>query len=479
MSTWRVPGLALAIVQNGRVVLARGFGQRAVGQAAAVTPDTVFAIGSISKSFTSLAFAILADEGKVSWDTPVRRYLPSFRLSDPVATDEATARDLFSHRTGLPAHDLVWYSSNFDREDLVRRLQYLPFSRPFRSTFQYSNLLVAALGYLEGRVSGSTWENLVRSRILIPLDMQRSDFSVTDSERLADVAQPYELRKDVVVRVPFKNVDAIGPAGSINSSVNDLSRFLILQLGDGTHRGRRLVSQANLQLTHTGQTAIVPLPEVFKLPELGPMSYGMGWVQTTYRGHAMVWNNGSIDGFHSLITLLPADHIGVVLLSNLGESLALEPIAYSVYDRLLGLPAVRWVDRYRELQEHFDKQTTARNGRRDSLEHAVPRGRPLSDLVGRYANPGYGTVAVTERNATLQIALNQLPAQPLIRREGDVFEVHAGEPGPLEGARAAFEIYRDGRGRLALPLEPSLQKDIVFIRARPDGASVGAVSTLP
>ena len=159
--------------------------------------------------------------------------------------------------------------------------------------------------------------------------MQKSNSSVNDRQKNADFSQPYSLKKDVVTKVPFKNIDSIGPAGSINSSINDMSRYLIFQLGDGTYNQKRVVSEKNLKLVHTGQTAIGAAPEFFTQNGLGPMTYAMGWVDTTFRGHHMVWHNGGIDGFHSLLTMLPEDKIGVVILSNLSNNSALEPIAYS------------------------------------------------------------------------------------------------------------------------------------------------------
>jgi len=237
MSTWEVPGTAVAIVRDGKVIYAKGFGYRDREHKLPVTTNTLFAIGSDSKSFTSLLFGILNDEGKVSWDEPVRTYLPEFQLADPIATAQATAVDLFSHRTGLPALDTVWYTSNFSRADLVRRLRYLKPNKEFRSRFEYCNLTVMVMGYLEGRVAGSTWEQLVHDRIFQPLGMSHSNFSVADSQKTPDFALPYGLRRRAVMQVPFKSLDAIGPAGSINSNIEDMSRYLVFQLGDGTYAG--------------------------------------------------------------------------------------------------------------------------------------------------------------------------------------------------------------------------------------------------
>ena len=247
MAEWKVPGLAVAVVRDGKVIYAKGFGYRDVEKKLPVTTDTLFAIGSVSKSFTSLVFATLNDEGKVDWDTPVRTYLPTFQLFDPIATDHATPRDMFSHRTGLPRHDFVWYSSNFGMEDLFHRLRYLKPNKEFRAGYEYNNLTIMTMGYLEGKVANSTWQDLVRTRIFQPLGMQRSDLSVDDMQKSSDFSQPYSVKDDVVTKVPFKNIDGIAPAGSINSSINEMSHYMILHLGDGTYEGKRIVSEKNLR----------------------------------------------------------------------------------------------------------------------------------------------------------------------------------------------------------------------------------------
>src|SRR5215472_15475371 len=230
MKEWKVPGVALAVVQDGKVVYAKGYGCRDLENKLPVTTATLFPIGSITKSFTALTFAILKNEGKVDWDKPVRSYLPEFQMNDSVATEQATPRDLFSHRTGLPRHDLVWYSSDFSREDMVSRLRELKPNKGFRSAYQYNNLTIMTMGYLEGKLTGQGWEGAIRQKIFAPLGMSHSDLSVTEIEKTDDHALPYALKKDVATKVPYHNIDAIGPAGSINSSVDDMSHYLTFQL---------------------------------------------------------------------------------------------------------------------------------------------------------------------------------------------------------------------------------------------------------
>jgi CubicO group peptidase (beta-lactamase class C family) len=467
LAEFKIPGASVAVVQDGKVIYSKGFGFRDVEKKLPVTPDTLFAIGSISKSFTSLVFATQNDEGVVDWDKPIRNYVPAFQLEDHFAADHATAKDLLSHRSGLPGHDLVWYTSDFTREDLFHRVQYLKPNKEFRYGYQYCNLMIMTMGYVEGQVAHSSWEALVRTRIFQPLGMTTSNFSVNDSQKTPDFAQPYSIKKEVVTKVPFKNVDVIGPAGSINSSANEMARYAVLHLGDGTYNGKRVVSQSNLKLVHTGVTPVGELPEFFTQNGLGPMSYAMGWVDTTFRGHHMVWHNGGIDGFHSLLTMLPEDKVAVVILTNLDNHHALEPIAYSIFDRVLGLSPEPWIDRFKALSDKQKKaQEEAEKKKTPPTKPTTPASHPLADFAGDYVNPGYGTVKIAVSGDDLTLTLNQMGPYPFRRVNYDVFRVPDDADTVADGAKGQFFLDRDGNiERLALPLEPTLPEDIVFTRA--------------
>src|SRR5260370_430886 len=240
-------------------------------------------------------------------------------MFDPVATERTTPRDLITHRVGMAGYDLVWYSSDFSRDDLVRCLRFLQSNHDFRSGYNYNNLLVMTAGYLVGKVSGQGWEDYVRQRVFEPLKMNASNFSVLDSQKSSDFAHPY--RQD-----------------EHTGNVEDMARYAIFQLGKGKAGDRQVVSEANLGLTHTPQ---VPMNGDLPFKEIGPRSYGMGWVISSYRGHPLVWHNGGIDGVYALLSLLPDENFGVVILTNLLQDDPLpEVIAYHIYDCLLGLAAV-------------------------------------------------------------------------------------------------------------------------------------------
>jgi CubicO group peptidase (beta-lactamase class C family) len=477
MKEWKVPGVTIAVVQDGKVIYAKGFGYRDLEKKLPVTTGTLFPIGSVTKSFTSLAFAILKSEGKVDWDRPVREYLPEFEMNDSVATERATPRDLFSHRTGLPRHDLVWYSSDFSRDDLVSRLRYLKPNKSFRSAYHYNNLTVMTMGYLEGKISGLGWEGCIQQKIFNPLGMAHSNLSVADIEKTDDHALPYELKKEVVTKVPFHNIDAIGPAGSINSSVDDMSHYLAFQLGDGKYGDKKIVEESDLREMHSPQTAIPDPPPAFSLPGLGHFSYGLAWVVTSYRGHNLVWHNGGIDGFYALLSMLPDDHIGVVVLTNLAHGQTPEVLAYNVYDRLLGLDPLPWFDRFKEL-EAKGKQEEAKKNKPNDRKTGTHPSHNLSDYAGEYENPGYGKIRVSQKADSLELTVNKMGPWTLENYHYDVFQVPEHSDSIAAGEKFQFEMNKKGDiDRVSVALEPSLGEDIVFTRL-PEKIAIDVLQTL-
>jgi CubicO group peptidase (beta-lactamase class C family) len=448
LKDWQVPGLALAVVDNGKVALARGYGYRDVAGQKPVTPQTLFAIGSITKSFTVTAMNTLADEGKLDWDRPARDYLPWFQMADPVATALITPRDLVTHRSGLPRHDTTWGATRFSRVELIRNVRHLEPSKPFRSTYQYNNLMFLTAGYLAGEVAGSSWEELVQRRIFGPLGMKSSNFSVKDSQRAADFALPYERVKEVVQQVPFRVIDEIGPAGSINSNLEDMLRYLEMHL----NQGKPVLQEKSWTAMTTPHMAI---QERSPHPELGDQTYGMGLALTTYRGEKVISHGGNIDGFSALISWMPARKSGVVILSNLGGNRMLAPLSYTVYDRLLGLPAVDWSARFKA-QPQPERPKVAQ------IQGTAPS-HPLADYAGEYQHPAYGRIVVTANGGALAAAFNGADLT-LQHFHYDVFDATLGRRAPT---KLQFHSGVDGRIRsLSAGFEPAV-KEIVFERVHP------------
>jgi CubicO group peptidase (beta-lactamase class C family) len=464
MQKWKVPGLAIAVVQNGQMVYSHGFGLGDVKSNLPVTPKTIFAIGSISKSFTSLSMGILNDEGKLDWDKPIRQYLPEFQMYDPVAGERMTPRDLISHRVGMAGHDLVWYSSDFSREELVHRLRFLQSDHDFRSGYRYNNMLVVTAGYLVGKISGQTWEDFVRQHIFQPLQMNSSNFSVFESQKSSDFAQPYhkDEHTGIVSETPFHPLSPVGPAGSINSNVEDMARYAIFQLGKGKVGEHQIVSEANLTLNHTAQ---VPMPAGLPSKEIGPRSYAMGWVISSYRGHPLWWHNGGIDGFYALLALLPDENFGVVILTNLLEEDPVpEIISYHLYDHLLALEPVDWAKRIEEREAK--QKTAAEEEQKKEVSERRLNTHPsheLKDYVGRYQNPGYGILAIQPTGEGFTATLNKM-LFPLRHYHYDVFEVPPDSSGVVDIGKLRFLTDMSGEiNAIAAPLEPDAP-EIVFTR---------------
>lgn len=449
---WKVPGLAVAIVKDGKIVYAQGYGFRDVKQQLKATPDTLFAIGSCSKAFTAAALGLLVDEKKLEWDKPVRSYLPEFALHDEYATTHIRPRDLVSHQSGLPRHDLVWYGSSLTRKDLFARLRYLEPSAPLHAKYQYNNLMFMTAGVLLERLAGQSWESFVQQRIFAPLGMKNSNTSVTTMQKAADYSLPYGSEMNAI---PFRNIDEIGPAGSINSSVNEMSLWLALQMNNGKFGDKQIISERSLLETHTPQ--IVAGGDL-TYDESFYASYAMGWAVYTYRGHHTIQHSGGIDGFTSNVTVLPKDKLGVVVLTN-SSSPASSIIARTALDRMLGLSEVPHLARAKE-SEAKGKAAAAKAKAEEEAKRKKDT-KPtlaLSEYVGQYEHPAYQTLTITRDGEQLKGHLHGLPFV-LKHHHYDVFL-------GLNDLKVMFQMNKAGElDRVAILLEPNV-KEIVFTRKK-------------
>jgi CubicO group peptidase (beta-lactamase class C family) len=468
MAEWKVPGLAVGVVKDGKVVIARGYGYRDVARKLPVTADTLMAIGSNSKSFTTTLMGMLSDAGKLDWNAPVRNYLPDFQLQDDVATRLMTPTDLVTHRSGLPRHDALWFGRSFTRADLYSRLRFLEPSATFRQRYQYNNLMFMTAGVLLERVTAKAWDDLVRERLFQPLGMTRSNTSVRDLPASDDASLPYVVVKGEPAPVPYRNIDAVAPAGAINSSVREMLTYIQMHLELGTHGGKPIISKAfalRMQSPHSAP-AVNTDPDAPRYPELGPGGYGLGVNVDSYRGHTIVAHGGGIDGFISSMSWMPSDRVGVVVLSNLSGINPVPTIVMRrVYDEVLGLPPVDWMGRQKEQQaraEARQKETAAREQAErvtgTSPSHALP------DYAGTYEHRAYGTVRIGLEKDVLTLTVDGF-ILPLRHHHYDIFVAQpAATPGPLANMRVTFTYGSNGRiNALSMPLEPAVSP-IVFAR---------------
>jgi CubicO group peptidase (beta-lactamase class C family) len=454
---WKCDGFAIAVIQDGKVILSKGYGLRDLKKNLPVTEKTLFAIGSSTKSFTVTAMGTLVDQGKLDWDKPVREYLPDFKMYDPFATERMTPRDLVTHRSGLPRHDLMWYNSPFSRQELFERLRYLEPNKDFRTAFQYQNLMFMTAGYLAGHLAGTTWEELVRKSIFEPLGMKSSNFSVTDSQKSADYSLGYQVVNDVVVDMPFRNIDAIGPAGSINSNIEDMTKYVMMHMA----KGKGVVSATNETQMMIPQMAIAtPSPD----KELGDLAYGMGFFVTSYRGHKFVHHGGNIDGFSALVAFLPDDKLGLVILTNQNGSPLPAVVAYNIWDRMLGLDQIDWTARLKQQRA----MTKASQDEAKQKGYTIQRtgthpSHELGEFAGEYEHPGYGIVKIEQAGAALKLDYHGMGGV-LKHFHYDVFEVPKDDANPFSEEKVQFHTNLAGEiDALGIPLESTL-KDITFVK---------------
>ncbi|NJL29634.1 MAG: serine hydrolase, partial [Thermoanaerobaculia bacterium] len=466
VADWNVPGLGIAVVAGGEVVFARGFGQRDLERGLPMTPDTLFAIGSTTKAMTTTVLGMLVDEGKLDWDQPVRRYLPGFRLADEVVGARITTRDLVSHRSGLPRHDLLWYSDRHGtRENVVARLADLELSADLRQKFQYNNLMFMTAGYLAGELTGKSWEETVQERLFSPLGMTRSVFSVDAMQKDADHALPYKENDDKKLeRIPFRNIDLIGPAGAVDSSVQEMSRWLLFNLAGGKVGDRQLIQPATLADLQSPQMALPNPPPTEK--SIAQRAYGMGWLIAVYRGHKMVEHGGGIDGFNTEILLFPDDGVGVVAFTNRNSELATYA-SREAADRVLGLAKVEHLADALKRAKEAEAAGRAAAAKKDSVRAASTHpSHPLASYVGAYTHPGYGRLeiaAATGENA-LEMVYNEIRA-PLDHWHYDVWNgaKSAGDP-TFEDVKFRFRTSFDGDiDAVEAPFEPTVAP-IVFTK---------------
>ena len=417
LRSFSVPGVSVAIVKDGRVVLARGYGVRRLGDPAPVDGRTQFGIASNTKIFTATALAILAEEGKVQWEAPVIRYLPWFAMYDPYVTRELTVRDLLVHRSGLGlgAGDLLWWPpSTYDRKEIARRLRFIKPATSFRSAYAYDNVLYLVAGEVIEAVSGQSWEDFVRTRILDRVGMAHTDVHHSAAGQPGNVATPHAEVNDTVRAVaPFLS-DNTNPAGGIVSGAEDMARWLMVQLDSGrVADGSRLFSPASTRQLWREVTP-EPIGEAPPgLPHLRPNVYGyaLGLETRDYRGRLLLTHTGGLPGYVSRVAMIPELRLGVVVLTNQESGLAFNAIAYRVLDHYLGVNAPDYVGIYEGLvakhrAQRAELAATAAAARDSSSGPSLP----LAGYAGTYRDAWYGDVTITEEDGKLVIRMTRTPS---------------------------------------------------------------------
>lgn len=465
LKTFQVPGLAVAVVVGDEVVLSKGYGLRDVEKKLPMAAETQMPIASVTKQFTVAALATLVRQGKLDWDKPVREYLPDFRMHNEYATSHLTPRDLVTHRSGLPRHDAIWYGTELSREQIYHRLPFFEFSRDLRVRFQYNNLMYMTAGYLGSQITKSSWEDLVKNALFEPLGMKRSNFSVAAMHADSNYSQAYELNtKREVVRIEHSGLDAAGPAGAINSSVDEMARYARMMLAGGMFEGKRVLLESDVQAMMQPQ---MPSGKDLFSDLFGFRSYGMGLFVQTYRGVEIAHHGGNIDGVSALLVLVPSKKIGVVVLANRSGTRLRDALPYEIIDRLLGLESSGLLARHRQLEEKgFAGQDAAKAaGTTDRKPNTKPA-RPLNEYAAEYLHPGYGPMKVRLEKDRLMLSYNKFTT-PLDHWHYEVFQSPADRQNALELTRVQFNSDFSGEvASLSVALESNVDP-IVFVRQPP------------
>jgi CubicO group peptidase (beta-lactamase class C family) len=407
MKDWNAPGIGIGIVMGDKLVFAKGYGFRDYGKKLPYTITTTQPIASNSKLFTAVAAGLLVEDGKLRWDEPIKQFVPSIRFYNDELDRSVTIRDMLSHRTGVTRHDSIWYKSSFTRRELWDRLRYLEPTAPIRTKFLYNNLMFTAAGQVIEELSGKTWEQFVQTRLFEPLGMTRSTLTIEDNIKGPEPAVPYSERRDSteLYRQPYYTAEvAIAPAGAINSNVQDLSRWVIALLNKGKVDGKQVIPEAVLRETMAPSLSMPNAAlETRGWGENLNQYYGMGRWVSSYRGHLLALHGGDLPGFHSQISIMPNDGIGVIVLV-VGDHVAplYNGLTYDIYERLLGLSLTPWSERLNEIR--LKNKAAGTKARAVADVGRVPDTKPshpLDDYVGEFVHPAYGVVTVARGDKEL------------------------------------------------------------------------------
>ena len=403
MKTWNIPGLALGIVYKDQLIYSKGYGYRDLENKLPVETSTIFPIASNTKLFTATAACMLAEEGKINLDKPVRNYLPSLHFNNDDLDASVTMRDMLSHRTGLPRYDGIWVASHSTRKEIIDKIGQMKPQMRFREGYIYNNMMFSAAGAVMESITGTSWEEIIRKRLFQPLAMNASCFTNEEMMQSQNFAYAYfepDSSRKLQKRTFVSQSPALGPAGTIKSNVEDMSHWMIAQLNRGKYKGQQIIPEAALQQTLIPNTIA---DKEGRWNELSNSLYALGRIVQTYKGYKITTHTGSIDGYYSNLTFLPAENIAIYMVHNSIPAGSIRSVmAFPVIDRLLNLSLTPWSERY---MEEYRKNRMEEKKRKDSVsstqvKNTVPS-HSLIEYAGKYFNSTYGDTNIESQNGQL------------------------------------------------------------------------------
>lgn len=414
LKDWNAPGVGVGIVVGDKLVFAKGYGYRDYGKKLPYTPTTLHQIASNTKLFTAVAAGFLVDEGKLTWDKPVRESVPTISFYNDQLNNTVTLRDMLAHRTGITRHDTIWYQSAFSRKELFDRIKDLEPTAPLRQTFLYNNLMYAGVGYLIELQSGKTWEDLVRERLFVPLKMSSTGFSIADMLKQPEPGVPFTEKRDTfeLYQIPYyEDIGGVAPCGAIVSNIEDMSHWLIALMNGGKYEGNQVIPADVIKATLEPAIAMPnTAAETRGYWEVLNGVYGMGRWTASYRGHLLAYHGGDLPGFHSQVSYMPKEGIGVIVFV-IGDHCSglYNIVSYNVYERLLGLDQTPWSARQLEVRLKGKKAGTEARAKAGSERVADTKpSHALGDYVGEYENEAYGLFKVSLKDGGLQMDFHKI-----------------------------------------------------------------------
>ncbi|HCZ36407.1 MAG TPA: penicillin-binding protein, partial [Cytophagales bacterium] len=465
LETWKAPGFAVAVVEKNKIIYAKGFGYSDYEKKIAVTPNTLFAIGSCSKAFTSAVLGQLRNESKLAFEDKPSKYIPELKFFNDQMNNTIQIRDLMSHRTGLPRHDFSWYLFPSDSKDsLIQRIAYQEPFAGVRERWYYNNFMFLAQGVVAEKITGKSWEENVRERIFKPLGMERSNLSIPEMQKATDIAIGYGLKNETTIdKMDYYHIAGMAPAGSINSSVTEMSNWVITWINGGKFKGKEIIPASYVSEAMSSQMVIgAGLPDKTN-PDLHLSNYGYGWFLSSYKGHYRVEHGGNIDGFSANTSFYPSDSVGIVVLVNQNGSAVPSVVRNIISDRILRVKPTDW---NKELKERRDKAVTEqKKAAATRSSNKVKGAKPshiLAEFTGKYSHPAYGDFTITYDRDSLFANFKRMKLW-LAHHHYDVFNSYAienGKPDTTTNENSTQFLFSGNEvgeiSMVALKLEPTL-----------------------
>lgn len=463
LETWKTPGFAVAVVEKNKIIYAKGFGYSDYENKVPADANTLFAIGSCTKAFTSSLLGQLREDGEVDFNESPRTYIPKLKFFNQEMDNNIKVKDMMCHRTGLPRHDFSWYLFPTDsRDSLIQRIQYQEPFAEVREQWYYNNFMFMAQGVIAEEVTGKSWEDNVRERIFKPLGMERSNLSIVELEKSKNVALGYETKEDgTIKKMDYYRIRGMAPAGSINSSVNEMAKWVQTWIYGGHYNDESILPTPYVSEAMSSQMVVGAGLPGKENPDLHMATYGYGWFLSSYRGHYRVEHGGNIDGFSANTCFFPSDSIGIIVLVNQNGSSVPSVVRNILADKILGLSAVDW---NKDIREQYDKamksQKEAEASSSSNQKKGTKPSHQLIEYAGIYSHPGYGSFELVLVRDSL-FAKFPLDSNYLEHYHYDVFQPHNIEDGVIDTTKSpvllSFTTNTAGDiDGVTIPVEPTL-----------------------